>query len=63
MERKLRPLTGKMLKNTTRSSIMQNKRNGDNSMGEGLSQARRSSHDIPQEQGATVWSKQLFVLL
>jgi len=42
---------------------MQNKRNGDNSMGEGLSQTRRSGHDTPQEQGATVWSKQLFVLL
>ena len=41
---------------------MQNKRNGDNSMGEELSQARRSSHDTPQEQGSNVWSKQLFVL-
>ena len=42
---------------------MQNKRNDDNSMGEELSQARRSSHDTPQEQGSTVWSKQPFVLL
>ena len=41
---------------------MQNKRNGDNSMGEELSQARRSSHDTTHEQGSKVWSKQLFVL-
>ena len=42
---------------------MQNKRNDDNSMGEELSQARRSSHDTPQEQGSAAWLKQLFVLL